>query len=72
MDNVFKDIVDKLKDSQSISKEDFAYLLERGDKDDTEYLFASAREVAGQYFLKEVYLRGLIEFSNYCKNDCYY
>jgi len=34
MDNAFRDIVDKLKGSQSISGGDFAYLLERGDKDD--------------------------------------
>ena len=25
-----------------------------------------------QYYGKDVYIRGLIEFTNYCKNDCYY
>lgn len=29
----------------------------------------SARE---QYYGRKVYFRGLIEFTNYCKNDCYY
>ena len=72
MDNGFKSIVDGLKNTQSLTKEQFAYLLERGDKDDLEYLFAAAREVSEKVFHKEVYLRGLIEFSNYCKNDCYY
>lgn len=72
MDNGFKNIVDELKNTQSITKEQFAYILERGDKDDLEYLYAAAREVSEKVFHKEVYLRGLIEFSNYCKNDCYY
>ena len=31
-----------------------------------------ARGIADQIFHKQVYVRGLIEFSNYCKNDCYY
>ena len=72
MDNGFKNIVDELKNTQSITKEQFVYILERGDKDDLEYLYAAAREVSEKVFHKEVYLRGLIEFSNYCKNDCYY
>ena len=72
MDNGFKNIVDELKNTQSLTKEQFAYLLERGDKDDLEYLYAAARDVSEKVFHKEVYLRGLIEFSNCCKNDCYY
>jgi biotin synthase len=72
MDNGFKNIVDELKNMQNLTKEQFAYLLERGDKEDLEYLYEAAREVSEQVFHKEVYLRGLIEFSNNCKNDCYY
>lgn len=71
MDERFCSIVDSLKDTQSISKEDLAYLLEC-DGTDNEYLFEAAREVSEKHFHKEVYLRGLIEFSNYCKNNCYY
>jgi biotin synthase len=37
-----------------------------------EALFAAARKVREQYYGKDVYFRGLIAFSNYCKNDCYY
>lgn len=72
MDNGFKNIVDELKNTQSLTKEQFAYLLECGDKEGLEYLYAAARDVSEQIFHKEVYLRGLIEFSNNCKNDCYY
>lgn len=40
--------------------------------EETEYLYQRARAVRESVYGKEVYLRGLIEFSNYCKNDCYY
>lgn len=35
-------------------------------------LYAAARKVREQYYGKDVYLRGLIEFTNYCRNDCRY
>ena len=72
MDKEFKNIVDELRTRQTLTGEQLAYLLECGGKDDLEYLFSVAREVSEQVFHKQVYLRGLIEFSNYCKNDCYY
>jgi biotin synthase len=39
---------------------------------ETEALFAAAREAREEYYGADVYFRGLIEFTNYCKNDCYY
>lgn len=38
----------------------------------SKYLFAAARFVRERNYGHNVYLRGLIEFTNYCKNDCYY
>ena len=35
-------------------------------------LYEAARRVREQYYGKDVYLRGLIEFTNYCRNDCKY
>ena len=35
-------------------------------------LFAAADAVRREYYGDEVYMRGLIEFTNICKNDCYY
>ena len=37
-----------------------------------EYLRVKAREKADKVFGKYVFMRGLIEFTNYCKNDCIY
>ncbi len=39
---------------------------------DDKLLFASADQVRRCHYGDEVFLRGLIEFTNYCKNDCYY
>ena len=72
MDDRFKSITDSLKETRDISRDDLAYLLECGDKEGEEYLFEAARDIAEQVYHKEVYLRGLIEFTNYCKNNCYY
>jgi len=36
------------------------------------YLYNIAAEARKKYYGRDVYVRGLIEISNYCKNDCYY
>jgi biotin synthase len=36
------------------------------------YASELAREEAGKHFGNKVFVRGLIEFSNHCKNDCFY
>jgi len=35
-------------------------------------LFAKADKVRREYYGTDVYIRGLIEVGNYCKNNCYY
>ena len=35
-------------------------------------LFRKADDVRREYYGISVYIRGLIEFTNYCKNNCYY
>ncbi|MBQ3465993.1 MAG: [Firmicutes bacterium] len=44
--------------------------LLRGASD--EALFAEADRIRREVYGDAVYLRGLIEFTNYCRNDCYY
>lgn len=38
----------------------------------TPLLCQNARQAALNHFQNLIYTRGLIEFTNYCKNDCYY
>ncbi len=39
---------------------------------DENELFRRADETRRRFYGDKVYIRGLIEFSNYCKNNCYY
>ncbi len=52
--------------------EELRYLLEHLDEESSAYLRAAAAEEAVRHFGRKIYLRGLIEFTNYCKNDCLY
>lgn len=65
-------LVDKLENDRSLSKEEFAFLIENRDEESAEYLFEKARKLRNKIYGNAVYIRGLIEFTNYCKNDCFY
>lgn len=67
-----REIIDSIKENKSITKKQLESILCMNDKESTEYLFKTAREVADSVFGKKIFVRGLIEFTNYCKNDCYY
>ena len=64
--------IDQLKKEKTLSKDDLHKLLTTADDEDREYLFAAARDVREAVYGKAVYVRGLIEFTNICRNDCYY
>jgi len=57
---------------QSLPRGELRVLLESYTPEDAEHLFARARAARERAYGRAVYLRGLIEISSYCKNDCYY
>ena len=63
-------IIEELKINKNLSNEQFKLLLETDTY--TNELFKQADIVRKQIYGKDVYIRGLIEFTNYCKNGCYY
>lgn len=65
-------IIDKLREKNRVEKDEMLLLLNNRDESVSEYLYKNAREVSNSVYGNKVYVRGLIEFSNYCKNDCYY
>ena len=65
-----KTLIDKLKSTENLTDEEFKTLIENDSCDD--YLYECADKVRQSIYKKDVYIRGLIEISNYCKNDCYY
>ena len=66
------DIIDKLENQNIVDKEELRMLLETTDSDALEYLRHRAEMVRKKIYGDNIYIRGLIEFTNYCKNDCYY
>ena len=60
----------RLVSEGTLSKEEIILLLENDTED--AFLYREARKKADAVFGKTIYLRGLIEISSYCKNDCLY
>ena len=67
-----KALIDKLEREHILSHAEFIALLEHRDAELSAYLFAKAEAVRQRHYGTDVYVRGLIEFTNYCKNDCLY
>ena len=65
-------IIERLKTEQKLSAEELDCLLTTEDTEAVERLRAEARTAEQAVYGKQIYIRGLIEFTNYCKNDCYY
>ena len=67
-----KELIDKLHKNQELSLEEWTELIKNRTPELSEYLFELAREERHKYYGHDVYVRGLIEFTNYCRNDCLY
>ncbi len=65
-----KNPVLELAKNHDLSDGDLKELLKTDIYD--EELFKAADKVRREHYGTKVYIRGLIEFTNYCKNDCYY
>ncbi len=66
------DIINRLGGTQSAEREELVYLIENITDDEAEILRKLAQKKALENFSKKIYIRGLIEISSYCKNDCLY
>lgn len=65
-----KKLIDKLFEEKNLSDSELTTLL--SDRSEAEYLFEKARTRTAEIYGNKIFIRGLIEVSNYCKNDCYY
>jgi len=64
------EIINKLVTEKTLSDGELASILETNVYDDS--LFTEADRVRRQIYGTDVYIRGLIELTNHCKNNCYY
>lgn len=67
-----KILITRLAEGERLSKMEWKTLIAEGTPESDEILFSEARAVRHRYYGHDIYIRGLIEITNYCKNDCLY
>lgn len=70
--NKIKFLVNKLAKNSNLEKDEFLYIIENITTEEVNYLYKKAYEVKYIYYQNRVFLRGLIEISNYCNMGCKY
>ncbi|SEW33688.1 biotin synthase [Ruminococcaceae bacterium KH2T8] len=67
-----EELIERLARDHSLSLEEYAFLIRERSESSALRLAALADEKRREVYGTDVYIRGLIEISNYCKNDCLY
>lgn len=65
-------LIDKLEADGMLGQEEWVRLLSGWDDEEREYAAGKARAICDRVYGRQVFVRGLIEFTNFCRNDCYY
>lgn len=66
------ELIDRLHKEHTLTRGEFITLIKERDEENAYYLASLAREEAVKIYGNGVFPRGLVEFTNYCKNNCYY
>lgn len=66
------ELIDRLHKEHTLTRGEFITLIKERDEENASYLASLAREEAVKIYGNGVFPRGLVEFTNYCKNSCYY
>lgn len=72
MNKALFSLIDALKNGQRLTEAEFAFLIEHRTEEAAKYLAELAVLARKPYYDNTVYIRGLIEISSICKNDCLY
>ena len=70
MNNI--ELIDTLAKTGHLDKEQWVQLFDTFTDDDRAYAAQKASAAAVAQFGKSIFIRGIVEFSNVCKNDCLY
>lgn len=65
-------LIGKLEKEHSLSLYEYEYLVENRSEEAALLLREKAQRVRKEIYGNDVYIRGLIEIGNYCRNDCFY
>lgn len=68
---LFENLIDRLDKNGILSFDEYKTLIENRDRC-SDYLFEKARQARDSVYGRKIFVRGLIEFTNYCRNDCFY
>ena len=71
-DKTSSELLRLLSEKHHLSLSSYEKILEERTEADEELAHRLARECTEKYYGRGVYTRGLIEFTNYCKNNCHY
>lgn len=66
------ELISRLARGEQLTEEEFSEILSVRTWKTAGLVFRTARRIREKYYGKRVFIRGLIEFTNYCRNDCYY
>ena len=72
MSDKVKLLIDKLDENKALSKPEWTELFDDWQEPDRAYAAEKARRISLESFGNKIYIRGIVEFSNVCKNDCLY
>ncbi len=69
--NIYE-LIDKLEKEKSLDLKEYEYIISNFKEEHLDYLRDKAYKAKLENFGDKIYIRGLIEISNFCKNDCLY
>lgn len=67
-----RELIERFAREHTLSKDEYLKIISGYKKSDAEYLAELALNEKRKHYGDEIFIRGLIEISNVCKNDCYY
>ncbi len=67
-----KKLIDFLSENHFLTEEEYLFLIKNRNEETAEYLRQKADKARKSVYSNKIFVRGLIEISNICKNDCYY
>lgn len=72
MSTILTNSIHKLTSHKHLKLIEFVALLESNSQELRAFLATEADQVRRKHFGNTVFIRGLIEFTNYCQNNCFY
>ncbi len=67
-----RNLIEQLAQDHALSREQWRMLLTDWTDDDREFAASLARDITTKLFGRNIFVRGIVEYSNWCKNDCLY